>query len=129
MENNLIGYIKNPANDDETCVKAIVRAIFSLRIEDFTDVLADSLINKVVETFKTIVAYNEESAMQTESSGYVITYRDSSNNEIVRNFDNKELSPQAKLLYNTLTSEIDEFGEAVSPAEKWQILVKILMES
>ena len=129
VENNLIGYIKNPANDDETCVKAIVRAIFSLRIEDFTDVLADSLINKVVETFKTIVAYNEESSIQTESSGYVITYRDGSNNEIVRNFDNKELSPQAKLLYNTLTSEIDEFGEAVSPAEKWQILVKILMES
>ena len=129
VENNLISYIKNPANDDESCIKAIVRAIFSLRIEDFTDILAESLTSKVVDTFKSISAYNNESAQRTDGSGYTITYKDNSDNEIVRSFDNKELSPQAKLLYNTLTSEIDEFGEAVLPAERWQILVKILMES
>lgn len=129
VENNLINYIKNPANDDLSCVKSIIRAIFSLRIEDFTDVLAETLIDKIVATFRAISDFNNLSTTDEEQTGFVITYRDSENNEIVRNFDNKELSPQAKLLYNTLTSEIDEFGEAVSPAERWQILVKILMES
>ena len=43
-----------------------------------------------------------------------------------KRFEKVETSGRAKLLYNKIISELDSFGQAVTEAEKRQILMDVL---
>lgn len=55
-------------------------------------------------------------------------FSDESGNETTRQFDATQDSQEGQLLYNDLTSAIEEYGEAISSEEKRQILFRILKE-
>ena len=64
----------------------------------------------------------------TDPHGNVVQLTDESGTEITRQFDSTEYTERGQLLYNDITTAIEDFGEAVSSDEKRQILFRILKE-
>ena len=79
--------------------------------------------------FGRIKSYDEKLANSRNSAnGYKIIFTDENGHEITRQFDATEYTDSGQLLYNDITTALDEFGGAVSSDEKRQILFRILKE-
>lgn len=124
-----IAVIKHPNRDELRIIEDIARAILNLRISDFTDEIMSLVEESIKEVKDQIDQYDQDERNDSNSGGgYKITFIDENGNEIVRQFDKVECSSRAKLLYNDITSQLEEFGQAVSSDEKRQVLFNILKE-
>ena len=56
----------------------------------------------------------------------IVTICDEQGNAVVKRFERVETTPRGKLLYNTITGDLDAMGAAISEQEKRQILMEIL---
>ena len=107
---------KHPNNDEYKLIETIARAIFNY-VHD---------LKAVVDEIK---SYDEKLANSRNSAnGYKIIFTDENGHEITRQFDATEYTDSGQLLYNDITTALDEFGGAVSSDEKRQILFRILKE-
>ena len=120
---------KHPNNDEYKLIETIARAIFNLRMSDFTDEIMSCYVHDLKAVVDEIKSYDEKLANSRNSAnGYKIIFTDENGHEITRQFDATEYTDSGQLLYNDLTTAIDEFGGAVSSDEKRQILFRILKE-
>ena len=119
---------KHPNNDEVKLVEMIARALFNLRMSDFTDDIMSCYIDELKSVITEIKNYDEKLESSTSSNGYKIIFSDENGNEVTRQFDATEYTKQGQLLYNDITSTLDDFGEALSSDEKRQILFRILKE-
>jgi len=120
---------KHPNNDEYKLIEMIARAIFNLRMSDFTDEIMNCYVQNLKAVIDEIKSYDEKLANSRNSvNGYKIIFTDESGHEITRQFDATEYTDSGQLLYNDITTALDEFGDAVSSDEKRQILFRILKE-
>ena len=120
---------KHPNNDEYKLIEMIARAIFNLRMSDFTDEIMNCYVQNLKAVIDEIKSYDEKLANSRNSvNGYKIIFTDESGHEITRQFDATEYTDSGQLLYNDITTALDEFGGAVSSDEKRQILFRILKE-
>lgn len=119
---------KHPNNDEFKLIELIARALFNLRMSDFTDEIMDCYLDELQSVIKDINSYDSQLSNSSSSNGYKIVYNDENGQEVTRQFDATEYTKQGQLLFNDLSSTISEFGEAVTSDEKRQILFKILKE-
>lgn len=120
---------KHPNNDEYKLIETIARAIFNLRMSDFTDEIMNCYVQDLRAVIDEIKSYDEKLANSRNSvNGYKIIFTDENGHEVTRQFDATEYTDSGQLLYNDLTTAIDEFGGAVSSDEKRQILFRILKE-
>lgn len=125
----LLDIAKHPNNDEYKLVEMIARAIFNLRMSDFSDEIMDCYIHDLKAVVEEIKAYDAQLInSKTSPKGYKIIFTDESGTEITRQFDSTEYTERGQLLYNDITTAIEDFGEAVSSDEKRQILFRILKE-
>ena len=96
-------------------------------MSDFTDEIMNSFIDELKLLRQSILKYDSD-AIKSNSSSYKIIFKDENGQEITRQFDVAEDTEEGSMLYNTLTSDLDEFNESISSDEKRQILFKILKE-
>ena len=119
----------NPNNDEYKLIETIARAIFNLRMSDFTDEIMSCYVHDLKVVVDEIKSYDEKLANSRNSAnGYKIIFTDENGHEITRQFDATEYTDSGQLLYNDITTALDEFGGAVSSDEKRQILFRILKE-
>lgn len=124
-----INIIKEPNRNEEKIIEDIARAIFNLRIGDFTDSIMSSFESEVKAIRNNILQYDTDVTKSSNvATGYKIVYLDENGNEVTRQFDKVEYSNRSQLLYNEITSQIAEYGEAISADEKRQVLFNILKE-
>jgi hypothetical protein len=120
---------KHPNNDAFKLIEAIARALFNLRMGDFNDEIMNCFMDGVKSVREDILAYNSGSdSINSTFGSFKIVFSDESGNETTRQFDATQDSQEGQLLYNDLTSAIEEYGEAISSEEKRQILFRILKE-
>lgn len=120
---------KHPNNDEYKLIETIARAIFNLRMSDFTDEIMSCYVHDLKAVVDEIKSYDEKLANSRNSAnGYKIIFTDENGHEITRQFDATEYTDSGQLLYNDITTALDEFGGAVSSDEKRQILFRILKE-
>ena len=120
---------KHPNNDEYKLVELIARAIFNLRMSDFTDEIMNCYIQDVTAVLDEIKSYDAKLVNSSKSlNGYKIVFTDENGAEVTKQFDATEYTDRGQLLYNDITTALEEFGGAVSSDEKRQILFRILKE-
>lgn len=119
---------KHPNNDEFKLVETIGRALFNLRMSDFTDEIMSCYIADLEGVVNDIKNYDERVDDVASTQGYKITYTDENGTEITKQFDSTDYTEKGQYLYNDITSTLDEFAGAVSSDEKRQILFRILKE-
>lgn len=119
---------KHPNNDESKLIETIGRALFNLRMSDFTDEIMACYIAELDSVIKEIKKYDERIETVNSVQGYKIMFTDENGLEITRQFDATENTERGQYLYNDITSTLEEFGGAVSSDEKRQILFRILKE-
>ena len=120
---------KHPKNDETALVEDIARALYNLRMGDFTDDIMQSFEAEIQRVKEQIIEYDakEQSGILGESS-YKIVFTDANGEEIVRQFDRTDRTENGEYFYNAVTDNITEFAESISADEKRQILFEILKE-
>jgi len=120
---------KHPNNDENKLIEDVARALFNLRMGDFTDDIMDSFISELSLVREQILIYNnDESNSSGKNDGFKISYTDKNGEDIIRQFSSSEYTQNGEYLYNSLTDLLSEFGESISADEKRQILFDILKE-
>ena len=120
---------KHPHNDEYRLIEDVARAIFNLRMGDFTDDIMESFIPELETVKNQILQYNSDIKNNPNTvTGFRIAFTDKNGEDIVRQFDSAEYSQNGEYFYNALTDLLEEFGESISSDEKRQILFDILKE-
>ena len=128
-ESMFLSVIKHPNNDELKLIEDIAKATLNLRIADFTDEIMGLFEGTIQSVKKQIDSYDADQRNNARTaSGYKLVYTDEDGNEVVRQFDMVNSSARVKMMYNDLTSQIEEYGQAVSVEEKRQVLFNILKE-
>lgn len=129
VANSFLESIREANNNDENTVRNMLRRMFSLRIEDFTDVLVENIEPSIDDAIKIINQYDSDVNNIDSENRYVVTFVGDDGSLKELHFDKiKEKSYQADMFYNDIRSTIDDFNESLSNAEKGQILLEILKE-
>lgn len=120
---------RQPNNDEYKLVEMIARAIFNLRMSDFTDEIMEHYVQDLDSVIEEVKKYDAQlNNTKAALKGYKIIYTDDQGIEVTKQFDATEYTDRGQLLYNDITTALDDFGEAVSSDEKRQILFRILKE-
>lgn len=119
---------KHPNNDEFKLIEIIGRALFNLRMSDFTDEIMFCYVAELNNVVKEIKNYDEKIEESLSTQGYKIMYTDENGAEVTKQFDTAAYTEKGQFLYNDITSTLDEFAGAVSSEEKRQILFRILKE-
>ncbi|MBZ4646658.1 MAG: hypothetical protein JG777_2147 [Clostridia bacterium] len=128
-EEKILELMRTITNDDKLFIERMAKAITGLRIDDWNDKTIINFINGV-KVFKNTVEEQDKSFKSLDSARgsnvYKITFIDSSGIKRTKTFKKIEYSAKAKLLYNEITTALDDFGQAISESEKRQVLIEII---
>ena len=115
-------------NDEKTFIERLAKSITGLRLNDWdTNNIAEFLA--YLEKFKkTVTEFDRNTKQKTagNSDMYKLTFVDKSGREVIKTFERSEYSDRAKLLFNAITTELEEMGQSISEQEKRQVLMEIL---
>jgi len=125
--NLFLDLVKHPNNDETKLIETIARILFNLRMSDFTDDIMNAFVEELTSVKDAILQYDSDKRRGNTAS-YKIVFRDEGGQEITRQFDSAETTVEGEMLYNAITSDLEEFNESISSDEKRQILFKILKE-
>ena len=126
-----LALLKAISNDEDTFIARLAKVTTDLRIEDWNDQTLEICINNLQRHKKTAEAFRGEvskshSDQPIESNTYQITFASSDGSLETRRFERVLTSNRGKLLLNKITADLDSFGQAVTEAEKRQILMEVL---
>ena len=123
----LLDLCENMENNDIEFVEISAKAVSGLRIEDWSD----QTIKKYIEDIKDfkqsldVLNRNNKDSLITSNSYSLITI-DKDGRKKTKSFDKVEYTNMAKLLKNEIFASLDEMGDAISAAEKRQVLIEAL---
>lgn len=124
-----LGLLRSVSNDDGMTVSRLAKLATDLRIEDWDEKTRERFIEKMkmykqtAENHKGGTADTEDTA---ETNTYQISFTDESGDTVTKRFERVESSKRGKLLFNSITAEIESMGRSISDQEKRQILMDIL---
>ena len=127
-ENKIISVIDNVDNNENKYIETLGKLIVGLRIDDWNAEGLEKYKTEFQQFIDTVEDYNSKDHSRSENAkeSCKFTFYDDNGEEVVRVFDKVEYSSRAKLLYNDITSAIDEMGQSITEQEKRQVLVEIL---
>lgn len=127
-ENQLLELMSTITNDESVFIQRLGKAVTSLRVEDWNASTIKSFLSELENFKKTIEefnAYNQNASTPTFDV-YKLSFVSKDGREVVRRFAKTEYSPKAKLLLNEITSNMEEYGQALTQQEKRQVLIELL---
>lgn len=129
-ENSIISLISTVTNDEATFIERLAKAIVGLRMDDWNSDSVAIFETRLKDFKKTVDDFNISGNRHTKgrNGSYKFVFYDSDGNEITRFIDKAQFSGRAKLLYNDITSAVEEMGESITDQEKRQVLIEILQK-
>jgi uncharacterized protein YdiU (UPF0061 family) len=116
-------------NDHSWFIKSLARNLTGLRIDDWEDDTIEAF-SVALKRFKDSVEQQNEARdlhkCGLSGGSYYLSLVDDMGNKVIRTFDKTPYSERAKLFYNEVTNNIEEYGEAVSKQELRQVLLDIV---
>lgn len=129
-EHKVLQLMSTIGNDEKVFVERIAKATTNLRIDDWTSVTIDLFTTELIQIKKTVLEYNlaivQDTLVEEGNSKYQISFTNENGEEVMRSFEKTQYSARGKLLYNSITNEIDEMGQSISEQEKRQVLMEII---
>jgi hypothetical protein len=128
-EERIITLIRDMTNDHSWFIKSLARNLTGLRIDDWEDDTIEAF-SVALKRFKDSVEQQNEARdlhkCGLSGGSYYLSLVDDMGNKVIRTFDKTPYSERAKLFYNEVTNNIEEYGEAVSKQELRQVLLDIV---
>ena len=127
-ENRILELMSTITNDESVFIQRLGKAVTFLRIEDWNAGTIKSFLSELENFKESIENFNTQSQNDstTQSDVYKLSFVSKDGGEIVRTFAKIEYTPKAKLLLNEITSNMEEYGQALSKREKRQVLIELL---
>lgn len=122
---------KAVTNDEELFIAKTAKIATDLRIEDWNeDIVAmfERNMKQYRETAEKFARVSDAVEKDTPTEGYELTFQDANGNTVTKRFGKVEESKRGKLLYNSIISQIESMGQAISEQEKRQILMEVLKD-
>lgn len=129
-EHKVLQLMGSIGNDEKTFIERLAKAVTDLRIDDW---IADTIsefttgleqIKKSVLEYDLIAAQADNSAKSANS--YKVSFIGKDGKEVVKSFDKTTYSDRGKLLYNEISTALDDMGQSISEQEKRQILMEFI---
>lgn len=126
-ENAIIALISSANGDVDSLVERLGKLLVGLRIDDWNNTNLDSFIDNLSD-FKDMVDEFNSSDKSIEASGSKVKliFVDQAGKEKTRLFEKTELSKRAALLFNDVSSAVEEMGDSITLQEKRQVLLEVL---
>lgn len=108
-------------------VSVLARAVVGLHIEDWNADLPEIFKARIIsckENAESFIAAKSED----KSGAYKFTFATEKGAAVTKSFEKVDLSPRSRLLRNKVTDALSTMGQALTEAEKRQVLVDILQE-
>lgn len=123
-----LGLFKTITGDENTFIARLAKSAAGLRLEDWDSNTKEIFFKKIAQYKDTAEAYhNSGTKNHFEKAGnYQITFVDSAGGTTTKSFERIETSKRGHLLYRQISSALDAMGQAITEAEKRQILIEIL---
>ena len=127
-----LALFKTISNDEQTFIARLAKATTDLRLDDWNDQTIDRCIENLIkykttaEDFHALPAGGNNNQAIVNEDTYQLSFTSPNGVTETKRFEKVETSGRAKLLYNKIISELDSFGQAVTEAEKRQILMEVL---
>ena len=109
----------------------LVKAATGLRLEDWDDHTLHTFIETITLCRDTAEQFHPDMHQQegeqiVDIDSYQVVFVDAEGNTETKRFERVPTAGRAKLLMNKITSELNSFGEALTEAEKRQVIMEIL---
>ena len=108
-------------------MQRLAKAITFLRIDDWNNETVDTFLHDL-KAFKTTID-DLDCQKHTDAditASYEIIFTDANGIRIPRHFNKSEYSDRARLLFNEITTAIEEMGQSINEQEKRQVLIDVL---
>lgn len=127
-----LGLLKTVSNDENTFVARLAKVTTDLRMEDWNDRTFEKCLITLERYKNTAEAFHGESDTVgsrqegIESDSYQISFALGNGKSETKRFERIATSNRGKLLHNKIVADIESFGQAITEAEKRQILMDVL---
>ena len=126
-----LSLLRTITNDEDTFVTRLVKAATGLRLEDWDDHTLHTFIETITRCRDTAEQFHpdlnkQEGEQIADIDSYQVVFVDAEGNTETKRFERVPTAGRAKLLMNKITSELNSFGEALTEAEKRQVIMEIL---
>lgn len=127
ITNRMLGLFAQSIADDEVFIEHLAEVLTGLRIADWNVDTIDSFKKRLIEYKKSAENYKEQQNKKINNS-YSLSFTDEKGKETCKTFNKVELNPRSRLLFNKIEDALDAMGQALSVAEKRQVVVNILQK-
>ncbi|QSZ28061.1 hypothetical protein ACETAC_04180 [Aceticella autotrophica] len=127
-ESKILELMKSITNDEVTFMERLGKAVTSLRIDDWNANTIEMFLKDLAAFKETVKDFDKNYADSNENASemYRIVFVDKDGSEVVKTFSKTKYSDRAKLLFNEITTSLEEMGQAISEQEKRQVLMELL---
>lgn len=126
-ENKLLTLMSSITNDEKTFVERLVKVVTGLRVDDWNDNSITEFLETLTQMKKTIENFNSQDQAEIHNSNiYTIAFASKNGESVEKTFQKIECDGKAKLLYNSISNELEEMGQSISEQEKRQVLMSLI---
>lgn len=127
-EDKVLELMKNITNDENAFIERMGKVVIGLRIDDWKQDSIKEFYEYLVMFKNTVSDFDKNEIDETKNSSevYKITFVSKDGDEVIKTFEKSDYSDRAKLLLNSISSEIEDMGQSISEQEKRQVLMELL---
>lgn len=122
----LVLFSKNFA-DDDLFVENLGEILTGLRLTDWNVDTAEIFKTRLYACKNAAENYKGNKAFKADNS-YRLSFTDEKGRESTKTFSKVDLTPRSRLLFNKMEDALNTMGQALSAAEKRQVVVNILQK-
>ncbi len=127
-----LSLMRTISNDEDTFILRLAKATTDLRVDDWDDRTLELCMNKLQQYKKTAEAFHGDISTSSHEqfnpnvNMYQVVFASSEGVIETKRFERVSTSNRGRLLLNKITADLESFGQAVTEAEKRQILMDVL---
>ena len=124
--NAFLHYIKEySSHDDREVIGGLAKAVTLLSIEDWNDGVVGDFLSGCAEYIHSVCTYRSRER-QAENKGKIELSLNYEGNVYEKNLSEAELTGMAELAMNSIESELEDYGDSITPQEKVTLLLKLI---
>ncbi len=126
LTNQVLNYLTSIRNfDDDSIIFELCRLVVNMDLADWNDKTLDKFIQSFSDAIQKINGYENSASKHSGENGIELKFNGT---KITKTFSTSETSPLGKTLLSNLQFALDEYGDAISPDEKLNIMIKIIKD-
>ena len=127
-EEKVLQLMANISNDEKAFMERLAKAVIGLRLDDWDNGNIEDFLTYLEKMKRTITEFDSRADKKTatKTDVYKLSFTSKSGEEVIKTFEKTKYSARAKLLLNSITTDLEEMGQSISEQEKRQVLMELI---